>query len=158
MGSSLPAREPWPQLLTGLHRDLQISATAQVSQAAKSDTNLDTVLALLTTAAPGAVRAGVIRAELANSGAFGSHSAAIGRVLARLLLVLDGTEPTGVALVDALAAEQPALEEEALAAYREGTAAGVEFWLRYWARALTAGAQEGESVAVAALAGRLSAN
>lgn len=109
------------------------------------------------TAAPALVRVGVVHAEIVTAAPFGVADGLLARAVARLLAVRSGLEPTGVAVLDAHPAADPAGYRRALAGYASGTPAGVASWLTYQAQAVVVGAAAGAAVADAVLAGRLGA-
>lgn len=116
---------------------------------------LAAVLAVLAAEeAPALVRVGVVHGELATLRPFTTGNGLLARAVARLVAVRSGLEPTGVAVLDAHAAEQPGAYREALAGYASGTPAGVAHWLRFQADAVVVGAVEGAAVATAVRAGR----
>jgi hypothetical protein len=87
---------------------------------------------------------------------FDIGSAVVARAVFRAVTIDRGLDPTGVCAPEvAWAATGSGRYAEASAGYRGGTPDGVAGWLRYCADAVTQGAQEGERVCAAVLAGRL---
>jgi hypothetical protein len=109
------------------------------------------------TAAPVLVVAAVAHGELLALRPFSAGNGVLARALARALVVGRGLDPTGVAVPEAGHLSDVAGYAAAARAYASGTPSGMAEWIRCCARAVVAGAQEGEAVADAVLAGRLPA-
>ncbi|TRW42778.1 Fic family protein, partial [Georgenia yuyongxinii] len=105
--------------------------------------------------APALARVAVAHAEIVTLRPFLVGNGQLGRVVARLLAVRSGLEPTGVAVLDTHGAADPGRYRRALAGYASGTPAGVAAWLTFQADAVVAGCQAGAEVATAVLAGRV---
>lgn len=105
---------------------------------------------------PAAVVAGLVHAEIAHVRPFVRGNGLVARAMERALVQALGLDPTGVAVPEAghVANGGPAYLG-ALAAYGQGSAAGVGLWLTQCADALVAGAVEGERICDAVRAGRL---
>lgn len=102
---------------------------------------------------PGLVRAAVVHGELVTLRPFLAGNAAVGRLLLRHLLVRDGVEPTGVAVLEAYAAQAPQAYREAAAAYASGEPDGVAAWVVWHGEAVVAGCREASQVCRAVQAG-----
>ncbi|WP_454777730.1 cell filamentation protein Fic [Georgenia muralis] len=178
LGGRAP-RAPGAEVMAGLHRDLTAHlvaagalqagdvgrprTTGRARDAAGADepvgAELEARTALVVAVldaerAPGLVRAGVVHAEVATARPFVTANGQLARVLARLVLVRSGVDPTGVALPDEMHAGDPLAYRRALAAYATGTPDGVATWLVHQAEAVTAGARAGAGLATGVLAGR----
>jgi hypothetical protein len=178
LGGRAP-RAPGAEVMAGLHRDLTAHlvaagaleagdvgrprTTGRARDAAGGDepvgAELEARTALIVAvldaeAAPGLVRAAVVHAEVATARPFVTANGQLARVLARLVLVRSGLDPTGVALPDETHGGDPLAYRRALAAYATGTAEGVATWLVHQAEAVTAGARAGAGLATGVLAGR----
>lgn len=106
---------------------------------------------------PVVVAAAVVHAELATVRPFVRGNAVVARALDRAIVQVGGLDPTGVAVTEAgHGAEGGAAYLGALAAYGRGDVAGVGLWISHCCTAVRAAATEGERVADAVLAGRLS--
>jgi len=105
---------------------------------------------------PALVVAGLVHAEIATLRPFVTANGVVARALCRALLVGRALDPTGVVVWEAglLAAGPP--YPLALAGYGLGSADGVHDWLVLFAASVVEGAREGDRVAAAVLAGRLS--
>ncbi|WP_368861632.1 oxidoreductase [Actinospica durhamensis] len=104
--------------------------------------------------APALVVASIAHAELLSIAAFGWGDGLIARALFRLLLVDRGLDPNSLAVPEVGWVELglPAYRE-ALAAYAQGTAAGIAEWITACAQALELGAQESMAVCEALMRG-----
>ena len=136
------------------------STSARLRQPTFVPARLAGVADLLRTAGslPVPVVAALAHAEIAVTRPFVRGNGLVARALERTVVAGAGLDPTGVAVPEAgyLAAGGTAYLG-ALAAYASGTPAGVALWLRHAGAALVTGAQEGERICDAVLAGRLSA-
>jgi Fic family protein len=105
---------------------------------------------------PAVVVAALVHAEIAHLRPFARGNGLVARAMERALIQALGLDPTGVAVPEAghVANGGPAYLG-ALAAYGQGSAAGVGLWLTQSADALVAGAAEGERICDAVRAGRL---
>jgi hypothetical protein len=108
---------------------------------------LDTLATVLgATAAPAVVVAGVVHGELLGLDAFPPVSGLVARAAVRLTLIERGLDPKSLVVVEAGHRELGAGYEQALAAYRTGTPAGVAAWLVHCADAVGAGALEATAI------------
>jgi hypothetical protein len=108
---------------------------------------LDTLAAVLAaTSAPAVVVAGIVHGELLGLDAFPPVSGIVARAAVRLTLVERGLDPKSLVVVEAGHRELGPAYDEALAAYRTGTPAGIGTWLGHCADALVAGARESTAV------------
>ena len=114
------------------------------------------VAAAGTNRVPAAVVATLVHAEITSIRPFVHGNGLVARAMERALVQALGLDPTGVAVPEAghVAQGGPAYLG-ALAAYGQGSAAGVGLWLAQAGKALTAGAVEGERISDAVRAGRL---
>ncbi|WP_244963313.1 Fic family protein [Actinomyces trachealis] len=168
------------ELLAGLHRDIvapllvggqlrqaQVAAPradgeapleggpGQAPTGAALRERLDGLLALLDLAgAPALVRAALVHGELVTARPFVAGNAALGRLLVRHLVVRDGLEPTGTAVVEAYPACAPQTYRDAAAAYASGSTDGVISWVLWQAEALLVGIEEAHGLLRRVQAGR----
>lgn len=106
---------------------------------------------------PVVVAAALVHAELATVRPFVRGNAVVARALDRAVVRVGGLDPTGVAVTEAgHGAEGGAAYVGALAAYGRGDVMGVGLWISHYCTAVRAAAAEGERIADAVLAGRLS--
>lgn len=106
---------------------------------------------------PVPVVAAVAHAEIMVVRPFVRGNSLVARAFERALVQAAGLDPTGVAVPEVgYLREASAGYLGALAAYASGTAQGVALWLEFSAQAWTRAAAEGQRVADAVLAGRLS--
>lgn len=105
---------------------------------------------------PVPVVAAIAHAEIVTARPFTRGNGVVARALERSIVQAGGLDPTGVAVpeVGHGSGGGPAYLG-GLTAYTRGDAAGVGLWLGHCCDALVAGAQEGERIADAVLAGRL---
>lgn len=96
--------------------------------------------------APALVRAALIHAEMVCVRPFTAGNGAVGRLLVRHLLVRDGLEPTGTAVIDRYSARAPGAYRDAVAAYATGTPDGVIDWVVWQAEAILTGIDEARQV------------
>ncbi|GAA4218225.1 oxidoreductase [Actinocatenispora rupis] len=95
---------------------------------------------------PGLLHAAVVHAELLTLAPFPGPNGVVARAAARLTLTARGVDPRGLALIDvAHLARQPEYQGAANA-YATGTSDGVRSWLRHYAAAVTAAAEETAAV------------
>jgi len=115
---------------------------------------LDTLAAVLgATSAPAVVVCAVAHGEVLSLDAFAPASGVVARVAARLTLVDRGLDPKSLVVLEAGHRELAGEYDEALAAYRSGTPAGVAHWVAHCADAVVAGAQEAAAICEAMLRG-----
>ena len=108
---------------------------------------------------PVVVAAAVVHAEIATVRPFVRGNGVVARALDRSLVEAGGLDPTGVAVTEAgHGAGGAAGYVGALAAYGRGDVPGVGLWISHCCTAVRAAAAEGERVADAVLAGRLTAD
>ena len=114
------------------------------------------VAASATARVPAAVVAALVHAEIAAIRPFVHGNGLVARAMERALIQALGLDPTGVAVPEAghVANGGPAYLGS-LAAYAQGTAAGVGLWLAQAGTAYVRGADEGERIADAVRVGRL---
>lgn len=93
------------------------------------------------TEAPGMVVAAIAHAEVASAAAFCSDNAMVARAVERIVLVSKGVDPASVTVPESGHAQAPNAYAQALAAYAEGSPAGVQRWLTYAAEAFARGAE-----------------
>lgn len=111
---------------------------------------------LLTPDLPALVVAAIAHAEIAHARPFTRGNGLVARALERTLVHASGLDPTGVVVPEAgHLREGTTAYQGALAAYGEGTRAGLIVWLEHCADSLVSGADEGRAIADAVLAGRL---
>lgn len=115
------------------------------------------VTQLVLAASGSAVVAGaVVHAELSQLRPFVAGNGVVARALDRALLRASGLDPTGVAVAESGHLRQGGTAYRgALAAYGTGSREGVATWIVHWAEAIAYGAEQGQRVADAVLAGRL---
>lgn len=107
--------------------------------------------------APALVVAAVAHAEVAWNRPFVRGNGLVARALERAVIQRTGLDPTG-AVVPEVGHHREGVTgyAGALAAYASGRPEGVALWLQWCAGSVTAGAVEGERIADAVLAGRVS--
>lgn len=125
--------------------------------AAQARARLAMVTELLTqlTSAPTLVVAALVHAEIATARPFVAGNGIVARALERLVLQVGGLDPTGVAVPEVGHLRAGPGYLGSLLAYGEGTMPGVMMWISHCASAIGEGAVEGERIADAVLAGRL---
>lgn len=105
---------------------------------------------------PVPVVAALVHGEILHARPFVRGNGVVARALERIVVRAGGLDPTGVAVTElGHGARGGPAYLGALTAYGRGDRAGVELWVTHCADALTAAAAEGERVADAVLAGRL---
>ena len=105
---------------------------------------------------PVPVVAALVHGEILHARPFVRGNGVVARALERIVVRAGGLDPTGVAVTElGHGARGGPAYLGALTAYARGDRAGVELWATHCADALTAAAAEGERVADAVLAGRL---
>lgn len=106
--------------------------------------------------APALVVAALVHAEIASARPFVRGNGLVARALERALLQARGVDPTGVSVPElGHRGAGPVAYLGALAAYSTGSREGLVTWLRHHGEAMLRGAKEGERVADAVRAGRL---
>lgn len=106
--------------------------------------------------APVPVVAALVHAEVMHARPFVRGNGVVARALERLIVRAGGLDPTGVAVTEhGHGAQGGPAYLGALTAYARGDRAGVTLWLEHSAAAMVAAAGEGERIADAVLAGRL---
>lgn len=127
--------------------------------AAEARERLARVVEVLANAAtlPVPVVAALAHAEIVATRPFTRANGVVARAVERAVIQAGGLDPTGVAVPEMGhgTGGGPAYLG-GLTAYTRGDAAGVGLWLTHCCDAIIAGAQEGERIADAVLAGRLS--
>ncbi|KRE42435.1 Fic family protein [Knoellia sp. Soil729] len=127
--------------------------------AAEARERLQGVVQLLAGAAalPVPLVAALAHAEIVTARPFTRGNGVVARAIERAVIQAGGLDPTGVAVPEAGhgTGGGPAYLG-GLTAYTRGDAAGVGLWLTHCCDAIIAGAAEGERIADAVLAGRLS--
>lgn len=102
--------------------------------------------------------AAIAHGALIEPGAFEVSSGVVGRAFARAVVIGRGLDPMGISIWEhPLATSQ--LDSDLvtmIGAYSSGTDEGLAAWIRFWADAVSAGAEHGADVASAVLAGKLS--
>ena len=107
--------------------------------------------------APAPLVAALVHAEIALVRPFTGGNALVARAAERALLRARGLDPTGVGVPEFGHLEAGVTAYTgALSAYATGTRAGLTAWIEHCADAVVAGAHEGERIADAVRAGRLS--
>jgi len=127
-------------------------------EAAQARDRLAGVVALMGAldALPVPVVTALVHAEVITARPFTRANGVVARALERVLVVAGGLDPTGVAVSEfGHAVGGGPAYFGALTAYARGDRAGVTLWLTHAIGALVRGAQEGERIADAVLAGRL---
>ncbi|KGN39988.1 Fic family protein [Knoellia aerolata] len=127
--------------------------------AAAARARLQRVVAVLahTRSLPVPVVAALVHAEIVTARPFTRGNGVVARAAERAVVQAGGLDPTGVAVTEAGhgTGGGPAYLG-GLTAYTRGDAAGVGLWVTHCCDAIVAGAAEGERIADAVLAGRLS--
>lgn len=105
---------------------------------------------------PVPIVAALAHAEIVTARPFTRGNGVVARAVERAVIQAGGLDPTGVAVPEMGhgTGGGPAYLG-GLTAYTRGDAAGVGLWLTHCCDAIVAGAQEGERIADAVLAGRL---
>jgi hypothetical protein len=108
---------------------------------------MDTLtMVLATTQVPAVVVAGIVHGEILGLDAFAPVSGLVARAAVRLTLVERGLDPKSLVVVEAGHRELREEYDEALAAYRTETRAGIGRWLVHCADAVVAGALEATAI------------
>jgi len=87
------------------------------------------------------VLAGIAHAEVATVAPFGAANGIVARAVEHMVLIACGVDPRAVIVVEAGHLSQGATYEAALAAYRDGSVAGVRNWIVRCAQAVTRGTE-----------------
>ncbi len=125
--------------------------------AAAARARLDGLVELLAapTSAPALVLAAVASAEIVCAAPFPDGNGIVARALQRALVVGLGLDPMGAVVPESALLADPGAYLAALEGYATGTPDGLAGWLRFTARSVVTGAEEGATLADAVLAGRL---
>lgn len=125
--------------------------------AAQARARLDGLADLLATptTAPVLVLAAIASAEIVCAAPFPDGNGVVARALQRSLVVGLGLDPMGAVVPESALLADPAGWASALEGYATGTPDGVAGWIRFTARSVVTGAEEGTTLADAVLAGRL---
>lgn len=125
--------------------------------AAEARARLDGLADLLATptTAPVLVLAAIASAEIVCAAPFPDGNGVVARALQRALVVGLGVDPMGAVVPESALLADPAGWASALEGYATGTPDGVAGWIRFTARSVVTGAEEGTTLADAVLAGRL---
>lgn len=136
----------------------ELSDLGPAPSAAQAAARLRQVQSLLTSRpdVPQVLLAAVVHAEIATARPFVSGNGIVARALERTMLIAGGVDPTGVCVPEVGHLREGATAYGgALAAYATGSRDGVRVWLVQALGAVTAGAGEGQRIADAVLAGRI---
>ena len=154
--------DTWPaaprQALARLHvlagADLVDDVNALGRPAPGSAQRFDTLAAVLAaTRAPAVLVAAVVHGEVLSLDAFPPVSGIVARAAARIVFVERALDPKSLVVLEAGHRELGEQYDDALAAYRSGSPAGVAQWLRHCCGATVAGAQEAVAICEAILRG-----
>ena len=165
LNARVPTRKtprPLPALIAGLHRDacsgLVESGRLDVGHVAIPHDGgaLAYAMTLINGQLPALVKAACLVAHFRFRAVFDPASSAVGYGLARWLLVTQGVEPTGVAVISAFDAENQAEASRALGGWVGASEESVARWLVHSIRAFEYGAKIGADIAFHVQAGRLS--
>lgn len=165
LNTRVPTRKtprPLPALIAGLHRDacsgLVESGRLDVGHVAiPHDAGaLAYAMTLINGQLPALVKAACLVAHFRFRTVFDPASSAVGYGLARWLLVTQGVEPTGVAVISAFDAENQAEASRALGGWVGASEESVARWLVHSMRTFAYGAKVGADIAFHVQAGRLS--
>lgn len=105
--------------------------------------------------APTLVLAALVHGEIATARPFALGNAIVARALERVVLQAGGLDPTGVAVPEVGHLRSGPAHLGSLIAYSEASMRGVTMWITHCANAIQIGVAEGEDIADAVLAGRL---
>jgi hypothetical protein len=97
---------------------------------------------LAVTSAPAAVVAAVVHGEILALDAFAPSSGVVARAAVRLTLIERGLDLKSLVVIEAGHRDLGDAYDNALAAYRSGTADGVAEWIRHCAEAVVVGSRE----------------
>lgn len=136
----------------------ELATLGEAPAAAEALERLRSVLSLLAAGnVPAPIGGALLHAEIAVARPFVRGNGLVARAAHRAYLRISGLDPTGVAVIEAgYAAKGSADYLGALTAYSQGGTEGVRLWLIHSAEAVVAAAAEGNRIADAVLAGRLS--
>lgn len=134
-----------------------VPGTVRPPDAAQARARLDGLADLLATptTAPVLVLAAIASAEIVCAAPFPDGNGVVARALQRALVVGLGLDPMGAVVPESALLADPAGWASALEGYATGTPDGVAGWIRFTARSVVTGAEEGTTLADAVLAGRL---
>lgn len=104
---------------------------------------------------PAVVLGAVVLGEVLVLRPFAEHNAVVARGLLRWVLTREGVDPVGVVVPEVAWADAPLVHVATAARFATGDPDGVAAWLAYVADAVVRGAREGEEIAAAVVAGRL---
>ncbi|CAM2990709.1 Fic family protein [Actinomyces slackii] len=156
---------PTPRgLLTSVHRDVagplaaggaisveEVAIPREGAGVRERLRGLEELIAL--PGAPALVRAAVVHGEMVAARPFTAGNEAVGRILVRHLITVDGLEPTGTAVTEFYASRDPGAYGEAAHAYASGSAQGVVAWVLWQAEAILVGIEEATALCRAIQAG-----
>jgi hypothetical protein len=145
-----PLADLWPraprQVLARLHMLAArgVAPVAELGRPVSGADRLDALAALVAgnAATPPLLLAAIVHAELLTSRPFAGPAGIVARAAARLTLVGRGVDPRGLVAVDVGHLAREPEYVGAAGAYATGTPDGVRSWLRHYAAAVTAGADE----------------
>ena len=152
---------PLPLMVAGWHRDvcsaLVASGFMDASRVAipMVPAELAYGMDLLRLEIPALLRASAIAAHFRFRRVFEPSSEVVGATLARHLLIDNGVDPTGVAVVSAKDAIDPQSASAAMAGWAQASAEGVARWMVHFAQSVEYGAKLGEEVSLHVQAGIL---
>jgi hypothetical protein len=145
-----PLVDLWPraprQVLARLHvlAARGVAPAAELGRPASGADRLDALAVLVAGNAttPPLLLAAIVHAELLTLRPFTGPSGLVARAAARLTLIGRGSDPRGLVAVDVGHLAREPEYVGAAGAYATGTPDGVRSWLRHYAAAVTAGADE----------------
>ena len=155
-----PLVDLWPraprQVLARLHvlAARGVAPAAVLGRPVSAADRLDALAGLVAgnVATPPLLLAAIVHAELLTLRPFAGPAGIVARAAARLTLIGRGSDPRGLVAVDVGHLARELEYVGAAGAYATGTADGVRSWLRHYATAVTAGADEIVTIADAVLA------
>ncbi|MCD4557448.1 hypothetical protein [Schaalia sp. lx-100] len=148
------APEPLPARLSGIHRDicsaLVTGGWQEVSTVAKpvQPQHIVTVKNYCQAPVPTLIHAAAIVAHFRFREVMRPASACVGAAFARSILVEHGVDPTGVAVLSAHDAYDPAAASSAIAGWVQADEDGVARWVEHFMRSIVTAARVGEDVAL----------
>jgi hypothetical protein len=145
-----PLADLWPQaprqVLARLHvlAARGVTPAVELGRPASATDRLDALAALVAgnAATPPLLLAAIVHAELLTLRPFVGPAGIVARAAARLTLIGRGLDPRGLVAVDVGHLAREPEYVGAAGAYATGTPDGVRSWLRHYAAAVTAGADE----------------
>ncbi|WP_022867236.1 hypothetical protein [Schaalia vaccimaxillae] len=152
---------PFPALTASVHRDIcsaqvESGLTSSRSVAIPSDSmTMMRAGEYVRADMPALACAGALLAHFRFRQVFSPASVAVGGALARWVLVSRGVDPTAVAVISALDAQDQSGAARELAGWVSADEAGVGRWLIRVAQSVAYGAEVGRDVALRVQAGRL---